>query len=90
VPIFRRYRDKSEAADRRRLRHTHGVRLTLLRVAVAALLVAVAVAWLLFEPYRGPILLTVSAEHGVDLGDLAAIPLLALAAAVLTPLRRPT
>jgi hypothetical protein len=46
-------------------------------VGVAAL--AAAVLILVRQPWHGPILLTLSAGHGVDLGDLVVLPLVAIA-----------
>jgi hypothetical protein len=49
-------------------------------LATAAVLAAVAVATIVAEPFpKGPVLLSITREHGVDLGDLPAV--LALLAA---------
>jgi hypothetical protein len=54
------------------------------RVALAAALVVVATAIVVLEPLpHGPVLLTLTREHGVDTGDLPAVALLLLAAWVL-------
>ena len=46
------------------------------------LLVGAALVVVLWEPWHGPILLSLSPGHGVDTGDLPALPLLALAVAI--------
>ena len=48
----------------------------------SALLVCAAVGILEFGRWRGPTILTLWGSHGVDIGDLPAVPLLALALAV--------
>ncbi|MCZ7536677.1 MAG: hypothetical protein M5T61_12775 [Acidimicrobiia bacterium] len=60
-----------------------------LRLLLAALLVVLAVAWALGDPplAQGPVLLTISQNHGVDLRDLYAAPLLLAATVVLLPRR---
>jgi hypothetical protein len=50
-------------------------------VAVA-LLVGAACGVLLWEPWHGPIILSLSSTHGIDTGDLPALILVALAVAV--------
>ena len=45
-------------------------------------LVGAAVVLVLWEPWHGPILLSLSPGHGVDTGDLPALPLIALAVAI--------
>src|SRR5215211_772266 len=57
-------------------------------VGAIHLLVGAALAVLLIETWHGPTILSLGGSHGVDAGDLPAIPLLALAAAL--ALRRPT
>jgi hypothetical protein len=55
---------------------------------IAAALVAAAVAWVLAEPIaKGPVLVSVSAHHGLDAGDLPALALLVLAFAIARPRR---
>jgi hypothetical protein len=51
-------------------------------VGVAVLLGA-ACAVVLWELWHGPVLLPLSVHHGVDAGDLPALPLLALAVALI-------
>jgi hypothetical protein len=46
------------------------------------LLVGAAGAIVPWEPWHGPIILSLSADHGIDAGDLVAFPLIALAIAV--------
>ena len=46
------------------------------------LLLGGACAVLLWMPWHGPIILSLSWSHGIDAGDLAALPLFALAVAV--------
>jgi hypothetical protein len=46
------------------------------------LLLGAAYAVVQWEPWHGPVILTVSTDHGIHLGDLLALPLLALAVAV--------
>jgi hypothetical protein len=51
------------------------------RVALAIVLVVVAAAIVVLEPLpHGPVLLTLTRDHGVDSGDLPAVALLVLAA----------
>ena len=51
------------------------------RVALAVVLVAVAASIVALEPLpHGPVLLTLTRDHGVDSGDLPAVALLVLAA----------
>src|SRR5689334_321147 len=49
---------------------------SLRRVTVAAgvLLIIAAIAWPLVEPLKGPILWDFGEHHGLDLGDLIAVP----------------
>jgi hypothetical protein len=47
-----------------------------------ALLLVGACAIFLVEPWHGPVVLSLSRSHGIDTGDLPALPLLALAVAV--------
>src|SRR5262245_30216485 len=54
----------------------------------AVLLVGAACAILLWEPWHGPAILTLSASHGVDTGDLPALVLFVWAVALLRPGRR--
>jgi hypothetical protein len=49
---------------------------------VVALLLAGACAVFLFEPWHGPIVLSLSRSHGIDTGDLPALVLIALAVAI--------
>ncbi len=54
------------------------------RVALAAVLLVVATAIVALEPLpHGPVLLTLTREHGVDTGDLPAVALYLLAAFIL-------
>jgi hypothetical protein len=54
------------------------------RVALAAVLLVVATAIVVLEPLpHGPVLLSLTREHGVDTGDLPAVALYLLAAWVL-------
>ena len=50
--------------------------------SVVALLLAAGCAIVLWEPWHGPIVLSLSTGHGIDTGDLPALPLLALAVAI--------
>jgi hypothetical protein len=51
------------------------------RVALAVVLVVMAAAIVVLEPLpHGPVLLTLTRDHGVDSGDLPAVALLVLAA----------
>ena len=51
------------------------------RRLVAVVLVALAIAILVIEPFpKGEVLLTFTATHGVDVGDLPALALLLVAA----------
>jgi hypothetical protein len=53
------------------------------RIALAVVLVGLAAAMVALEPLpHGPVLLTLTSDHGVDSGDLPAVALLALAACV--------
>jgi hypothetical protein len=47
------------------------------------ILVGSACAIFLWEPWHGPVLLSLSTHHGIDAGDLPALPLLALAIIVI-------
>jgi hypothetical protein len=60
-----------------------------LRAVLAAALLASAALWVLDEHAlaQGPVLLSVTRSHGVDLRDLLAAPLLVAATALLTPRR---
>jgi Concanavalin A-like lectin/glucanases superfamily len=49
---------------------------------LAALLLAAACAYVLLEPWHGPTVLALSEQHGIDAGDLPALPLIALALAL--------
>jgi hypothetical protein len=49
---------------------------------VVALLLGAACAVVLFGPWHGPIILALSAAHGIHLGDLLALPFLLLAFAI--------
>ena len=49
---------------------------------VVALLLVGACAIFLLEPWHGPVVLSLSRSHGIDAGDLPALPLIALAVAV--------
>jgi hypothetical protein len=54
------------------------------RIALAAVLVVVATAIVVLEPLpHGPVLLTLTREHGVDTGELPAVALYLLAGWVL-------
>jgi len=44
-----------------------------------ALLLGGACGIFLWEPWHGPVILSLSSRHGIDVGDLLALPLLALA-----------
>lgn len=59
-----------------------------LRGAVAVVLVALA-AWWPFQEIvpRGPILVTIAKDRGIDLTDLLALPLLAVAVWLVVPRR---
>jgi Concanavalin A-like lectin/glucanases superfamily len=46
---------------------------------VIAVLVAAAAGIFLWEPWHGPVMVTLSESHGIDAGDLPALPLVALA-----------
>ena len=48
----------------------------------AAVLLGAACAVFLWEPWHGPIILSLSSAHGIDAGDLLALPLAALAVAI--------
>jgi hypothetical protein len=48
----------------------------------AAVALAAAGAWVVWEPWHGPIVLNLSSGHGVPAGDLVAVPLVALALAI--------
>jgi hypothetical protein len=50
------------------------------RVVAAVLLLVAAAALVAYQPWHGATLLSITAEHGVDAGDLLALPALALAA----------
>jgi hypothetical protein len=51
------------------------------RIALAVVLVGLAAAIVALEPLpHGPVLLTLTRDHGVDSGDLPAVALLLLAA----------
>lgn len=60
-----------------------------LRALLAALLLACGLMWVLGEHVvaQGPVLITITREHGVDLRDLLAAPLFLGAAALLFPRR---
>lgn len=48
-----------------------------MRFAVAGVLVVLCVWWVLADPApKGPLLLSLSSSHGVDLVDLAILPVL--------------
>ena len=50
------------------------------RIVLAVVLVVAAAAVVVLEPLpQGPVLLTLTREHGVDTGDLPAVALLLLA-----------
>ena len=49
---------------------------------VIALLLAAACGVFLWEPWHGPVIVTLSKSHGIDAGDLPALPLVALALGV--------
>ena len=50
--------------------------------SAAALLLAAGCGIVFLEPWHGPIVLSLSTGHGIDTGDLPALPLLALAVAI--------
>lgn len=59
------------------------------RALIAFGLVLLAAAWVLAEPLgKGPFLVSITSRHGIDLGDLPAVALLAVAAAVIVWPRR--
>jgi peptidoglycan/LPS O-acetylase OafA/YrhL len=58
-----------------------------LKLAAGLLLIVAAIAWLFLEPFKGPILWDFGDHHGLDLGDLVAIPLFVLGLALLWPAR---
>src|SRR4051812_20261901 len=68
----------AEAPRRRRLLRGSGPR----PGALAALLLIGACGFVVLEPWHGPIVLTLSEQHGVDTADLPALPLIALALVV--------
>ncbi len=51
---------------------------------IGALLLGAALAAFLWEPWHGPVILSLSSSHGIDAGDLPALALLALALALAT------
>ena len=51
-------------------------------LAVSALLLAGACLVFVWEPWHGPILLSLTPGHGIDAGDLPALPMIALALAI--------
>ena len=51
-------------------------------VIVVALLLAAACGLVLWQPWHGPVVVTLSQTHGIDAGDLPALPLVALAVAI--------
>jgi len=55
------------------------------RLCRIALLVGAAIAVLVLEPWHGPTIVTPGGSHGLDIGDLPAVPLLALALATGLP-----
>jgi hypothetical protein len=58
-------------------------------MAAAALLMAVALGWVIAEPVgKGPVLVAFSRNHGLDVGDLPAVALVAVAAVISRPRRR--
>jgi hypothetical protein len=52
-------------------------------VKAAALLLGVACAALVWAPWHGAVVLSVSASHGIDVGDLPALALIALSVVIL-------
>ena len=61
------------------------------RVAIAGLLVAAALIWVLVDgPVEGPTLLVLGHGHGVTVADLASVVAVVFAAAVLLTGRRRT
>ena len=52
-------------------------------VKAAALLLGVACAALVWAPWHGAVVLSVSASHGIDVGDLPALALVAVSVAIL-------
>ena len=50
--------------------------------AGVVLLLGAAYAVVQWEPWHGPVILTLSAAHGIHMGDLLALPLVALAVAI--------
>ena len=77
-------REESDPAQPRRRRWPFW-----LRALLASLLLMCALMWVLGEHVvaQGPVLITITAEHGVDLRDLLAAPLFLGAAALLLPRR---
>lgn len=71
------------------LRPSTGIRLDrVTRAALVAILLAQATAIVVTEPWpEGTVLLTLGAGHGVTVGDLPAVALVVLAAAVMVVLR---
>jgi hypothetical protein len=50
--------------------------------AVVALMLAAACGVVLWGPWHGPVVISLSESHGIDAGDLPALPLIALAVAI--------
>jgi hypothetical protein len=57
-------------------------------VIVVALLLTAAWWFLLVEPWRGPVVLPLWDNHGIDAADLPALPLVALAVGIAMRRRR--
>jgi hypothetical protein len=51
------------------------------RLVISAVVVGIAVLWLVIEPWRGPHLFHAFGNHGVDVGDFAPFVLASLGAA---------
>jgi hypothetical protein len=62
---------------------------TAARIVGAALLIAAA-AIVVWEPWHGPVVVTLSSTHGIDAGDGIVIPLVVLSAIVWKAAARPT
>jgi hypothetical protein len=56
--------------------------------AAGVLLILAAIAWPLVEPLKGPILWDFGEHHGLDLGDLIAVPVFLAGVAMIWRARR--
>ena len=52
------------------------------------LLIVAAIVWPLAEPFKGPVLWDFGEHHGLDVGDLVAVPVFVLGVALLWQARR--